>query len=332
MFLNFRKRNKEQNKIEIIDQPVDYSISEINTFTKKIPELSISEKIVFLKTDNLTKLPEKYKDQNNNVTYFNFKKYYSAAQQVYDDANLDNFIKNIEIVNMLDAGLCITEIINNKLVITIRISLSKLGIIEHSGYIYEYSEEQCKIFVDTLAHELSHAKDNIAIVQKYGISEYKSISSNKLAVFARDILSEYSACRETAEKYSCYDSAEKINAKIEHKFNNIKLSLSQKNTDLLNLIQSLNYTISTRLAFADVSNDEKHIKVPDYLKNHEKYSNYIQALRSLLGKYYVARPLSMKDYEELGHKMFSELMDIIFGINDNQEIQLLISQHVINKK
>lgn len=273
-------------------------------------EQEISKKIVYMEKNTIANFPD-----------FEKAKYFGAAQKVYDSADIREYINRIEIKGNLDcSGECDVNVENGQ--VTIRIASKHLGIIAHSGYVHEYTEEQCKEFTDILAHELFHAKDDVEIIQKFGIVEYKSIREikNEVPSMPREILSEYSACRQTAEQYDSYDSKEESSS-AKNYYERIKKEVIQNKEEVSMKVQSymyyMNYAIATRCAFADVSGDElKHLGIlSSVVDDYDNFTKYICALRLLFNEYYDLQPLDKAKYQELGDKMMCKLLSSYDWIN-----------------
>ncbi|OAB39268.1 hypothetical protein PMSD_04895 [Paenibacillus macquariensis subsp. defensor] len=311
MFKWFKRKDRQT----VIVRDTSIEDDEKEDYVVKYPDLE--GKIVFRRGNKEIPFPEKYEDQVSGKTiYFNKDKYFQAAQKTLELSKIEDKINRIEIVSDLDgAGECKSSMENDRLHITIRVASNKLGVM-NSGYISEYDESQCKIFCEVLSHELVHAKDSIEIVSKYGINEYKSIIEEKVSNFAWIILGEYSACKKTAERYNSFHTDEQIN--IDMAKSNIVVFLMDQGRMFtpVDSLYYLNYAIATRVAHADVSEDqEKYLQVLNV--NEERY---ISSMRELFNKYYGLQPLNSNQYKELGNNMISEFLTLILGMNHKEVV------------
>ncbi|AJS59984.1 hypothetical protein [Paenibacillus sp. IHBB 10380] len=316
MFKIFRKKIKGFPKCSNkVDSNEEKKEQELENFSV----IPFEKKIVYMKENRIIDFPEKYEHVDGKLTVFEKDKYFSSARRVYDSANIGEYIKRIEIKGNLDGlGECQSYVENDKLQIIVRIASKEMGIIGHSGYVHKYTEEKCRKFTETLAHELVHAKNHVNFIRKFGIEEYKAIreSKNKLLSIAWNILDEYSACRETAEQYNSFDSVERIGESEKFMYTSIMkgvLKNKEKEKVLMDsntymYIHHLNYTIATRSAFADVSgNEEEHL---NHIGGNDKFSNYVKSIRSLLGEYYHLQPLNEVSYKKLGKSIMCSFLEI----------------------
>jgi hypothetical protein len=285
-------------------------------------EIPFESKMIFIKEGFKVDFP-KSSGINGKLTYFELEKYRSAAKKVYDSSEIGKYIERIEIVdNISDHGQTLIPSEDKELKITIQISSMQLGIVPSNGCIHEYSEEQCRKFSDTLAHELVHAKDIVNFCSKYGLKEYNSIFKvkNVMATIAYVTLTEYAACRETAEKYGSYDSIEVL-SKLEYYINSIGyeiISTSENVKLVANHVRKINYVIATRCAFADASGDDKeHLSVYGSSVPSMVLKQYVELVRPLLNVHYKDKILNAEGYRELGSLMMSKLL-ASYGLKEEE--------------
>ncbi|WP_240416774.1 hypothetical protein [Paenibacillus periandrae] len=305
---------------------LDHSHEEKSLSANRFSKSEFENKVVYLKGPDriVTEFPKKY----GNI-YFEKDKYFKIMQKIYDSSNIGEHINRIEIVGYLDnAGECSTNIVNGQLKITIRIAAPKLGLIE-SGYIHEYTEKSGTTLNNIFAHEFVHAEDIVNIVKRYGIEEFNSIRTNKISSLAWSSLTEYSACRKTAELHNEYDSVEQIESSLIY---NLLDSFKKGGATWLNpynCIVNLNYAIATKCAFADESGDESyHLEISKSIKHHDKVSDYVHQVRRLLIENYSVQPLDKNGFALLGNKFLSEFLTIFFNAKEEQ-IHKIINEHFI---
>ncbi|WDU78695.1 hypothetical protein [Lysinibacillus sp. G01H] len=304
MFFNlFRRKNNEEDTINMQE---DVKQLRETTKTKVSSEIPFEDKIIYLLKGKEAAFPRGFEKE----------KYFTVAKEVYESSNAKDVINKVEITNLNgDAGHCLSKIKNNRLHITIRIDSFKLGIVSHSGFIDEYSDEKCNVFTNILAHELVHAEDDKRIVDTFGIEEYEKIRINTVACFGKVILSEYSACRKTALQYGDFESPENIEGVIVAYYwtlpNVSEKNLENRETKDFVYALRLNYAIATRCAFADVSQEkEEGLYISSNLKYHKEYTKYILSVRNLLRTNYEKQPLDEEEYQKLGQQIMSELATI----------------------
>ncbi|AIQ40312.1 hypothetical protein [Paenibacillus sp. FSL R5-0912] len=273
------------------------------------------------------KFSDHFKDEDGDDVLYEDNKYLDVAQSVYDTFGIDEYIENLQIIadkHFDNAGTTMFNIVNDTLKITISISSIKLGIVNHSEYRHQYTDENLKIFIDVFAHELFHAKNSVEIVKHYGINEYKKIKECSIAKIAWFILDEYSACKATAEQYNSFISFEDVVRNLNSPFFNLTNELKKTDVSKIKLEEicvNLNYAIATRCAFADVSGDEKrHLQLD---KLSERQLSYVASVRKLLMDYNSQRPLSYEKYEELGVSIIRNILTNLHGVeNDNLDYQI----------
>ncbi len=297
-------------------------------------ELTFEDKVVYIPKKRIESFPVMYESPEGKITYFCKDKYISEARKVYDIIDIDKYIHRVEIVGELpDAGQCEYEIIDGNLRITIRVAAHKLGIICHTGYIWDYKDEQCKIFTDILAHELFHAEDIVRICEEHGIDEVSKIkkSENLMVKLAFNTFSEYKACRGTADNFNSFDTAESLDRCLN--ISNLTLKEGIKNykkespmlDQLKRTIFYVNYVIATFCAFADVSADkEKDLVLSDYVSGHSIFTYYINKLRKMLNEYYsFSTSLTEEMYQSLGKQMMYDLVSV-YGVVDEKKNDVIM--------
>ncbi|AVK83593.1 hypothetical protein C3943_08425 [Lysinibacillus sp. B2A1] len=309
MFFNlFRRKSNEEDTVNMQE---DVKQIHETTKTKVSSEIPFEEKIIYLSEGKEKAFPRSFEKE----------KYFTVAKEIYESSDAKDVINKIEITNLNgDAGHCLSKIKNNRLHTTIRIDSFKLGIVNHSGFVHEYSDEKCNVFTNILAHELVHAEDDKRIVDTFGIEEYEKIRNNTVAYFGKVILSEYTACRKTAQQYGDFESPENIEGTIAAHYRTLP-NVSEKNLtnpetkDFVYALR-LNYAIATRCAFADVSQEkEEDLYISSNIKYHKEYAKYILSVRNLLRTNYEKQPLNQEKYQKLGQQIMSELATI-YSMND----------------
>ncbi|ACA47033.1 hypothetical protein HYH96_18100 [Clostridium botulinum] len=228
------------------------------------------------------------------ISFSNKDEYFKKGRNVYELVGIENHIKKIKIMNVLDcAGQTEINVKDDRIEIIISIASINLGI-GSGGGVREYTIEQCEKFADVLAHEFFHAKSNIDIVDYVGIEEYKSIYYSKDIWFklARIIFDEYYAYRKNAEKFNSFES-EESEEKIERIFN--YLQAVDKDLDLISAIRELFYSIALFSAFADVSTEKEII----ILRKLKKSKKLFQEVRNIFNCFYLESPLNYKKYNDM---------------------------------
>ncbi|APR02694.1 hypothetical protein CLQ_13738 (plasmid) [Clostridium botulinum Af84] len=228
------------------------------------------------------------------ISFSNKDEYFKKGRNVYELVGIENHIKKIKIMNVLDcAGQTEINVKDDRIEIIISIASINLGI-GSGGGVREYTIEQCEKFADVLAHEFFHAKSNIDIVDYVGIEEYKSIYYSKDIWFklARIMFDEYYAYRKNAEKFNSFES-EESEEKIERIFN--YLQAVDKDLDLISAIRELFYSIALFSAFADVSTEKEII----ILKKLKKSKKLFQEVRNIFNCFYLESPLNYKKYNDM---------------------------------
>lgn len=307
MFLNIFKRKKPETFISTDNNGPMEEVNKKNSST----DIAFEQKIIYLFNGEENPFPEKCKVYS---TTFEKEKYLSAAKEVYKSSFAGDIVEKIEITQLDgDAGHCETEIKNNNLYVTIRIEAFKLGLVEHSGYVHEYSDELCTTFTNILAHELVHAEDIKRTVDAFGIEEYQKIHNNKIAKLGWNTFSEYSACRKTAEQYGAFDSFEDVGQRIKNFYSSLEVTKISKDKELDNIMR-LSYAIATRCAFADVSPvKEKDLYISQDVAKYKEYTQYILMVKKMLSTYYSDQPLNAARYEEFGYQILNGLSEIYKG-------------------
>ncbi|WP_090810889.1 hypothetical protein [Paenibacillus sp. 276b] len=324
-----KKHEKEAAHIETFSSK--HEVADIPT---EIQSNSILAKIVYLKNNRVVGLPNTYYGAQG-VVHLEEDRYFEAAQLVYDKFGIGDHISRIEIISGLNIGECLATLENEKLKISIRLSLNLLGVDEHSGCIHPFSQESCKKFTDTLAHELFHAQSIIDLTGRFGLKEYRSIleSNNGIAKFGWTIMDEYSVCRLTAEEYHSYDSTEDVKIRMSF-FDTLAIEIQyfsknggptpQQRTDLIDRIVAINYALATRCAFADVSGDtEEHLNL---LKWNSGYKPYITKARQIFNQYYAMQPLSRAQYKEIGYKLMESMLFFLVSTEIDSVVELLFDE------
>lgn len=186
----------------------------------------------------------------------------------------------------------------------------------HGEWIQEnFNQMVEKRFVDTLTHELIHAR-NISNLVTFNSSEYQLIKKDRIAYLAWVFLDEYVACKITAEKNNCFDHDRKssdIDAIIKiplYDMINSDSFLSQgelsqivKNSNF-NSLHAMFYSIATRVALSEVSSDYESL-IYTRQKLHE---TFIKECRMLLRHYHSISPLDRMQYYSFGVKLITEYL------------------------
>ncbi|SEB27492.1 hypothetical protein [Paenibacillus sp. 276b] len=329
IFSKKHEHNSDQTELAL-------SIKEVTDTPAEIHTNPFLDKIVYLKNNKVTALPLVYSGKDG-VVHLEENRYFEAAQTIYEEFGIGQYISQIEIINGVNKGECQAKVENEDFSITIRLSLFQLGVVEHSGYIYPFTKDRCKQFTDTFAHELFHAKTIVDFIEKYGLKEYRLIADPKISIakFGWVIMDEYSACRLTAEKYNSYDSHESV-----ERYMNVFGSLAreiisvqqngvisiQQIGKIINRIVATNYALATRCAFADVSGDtEEHLKVINSI-----YEPFILRTNMIFQDYFVKQPLSLDQYTEIGFKLMESMLFFMKPSEVKNIVELLFDEQLFS--
>lgn len=318
--------NGSQQKDVLLEEPMTVEIK------SEMDKYQILSKTVYINYDGKKeKFTNHFKHVNGSDILYEKNKYFEIAQSIYDSFGIDEYIENLLITSSRyfeDSGTTDSKIINDTLKITISIASRKLGIVNHSEYIHQFTREKLKEFIDVFAHEMFHAKSSVEIVKHYGINEFKKIKEEEssIAKIAWIILDEYSVCKDTAEQYNSFDSIEDVASKLNSQYLIMTDALQKtevSKNELLKICFDLNYAVATRCAYADVSGDEKkHLQI-DRLKENQLC--YMENTRKLLMEYNSLRPLNYARYNELGVSLIRYMLADLHGMQ-NKEIDNKLSK------
>jgi hypothetical protein len=240
------------------------------------------------------------------VEFIHKDEFFEKGRIVYEKIGIENYIKEIKIMNNLQHEGCMKiDLRNNKLQIIISISSSKLGI-GSGGGVKTFSDHQCEDFADVLAHELFHSEIRVRIVKELGLGGFGLIhnSEKKWSQIAWRAFDEYYACRKNAEEFGSFKVAESVKSvkKIEEKLCELK-KISQKKNEMNYVpeehINDLLYSLATISAFADVSKEKEEV----LLKEMDKLKNIFQEVKGTFNGVYQEMNLNVEKFDEIGCKL-----------------------------